>query len=32
MLALVDRIAHEVPCYFLHFTKDGDVIDLLRHL
>jgi hypothetical protein len=32
MLALVDQIAHEVPCYSLHFTKDGDVIDLLRHL
>jgi hypothetical protein len=32
MLALVDQMAHEVPCYSLHFTKDGDVIDLLRHL
>ena len=32
MLALVDQIVHEVPCYFLHFTKDGEVIDLLRHL
>jgi hypothetical protein len=32
MLALVDQMAHEVPCYSLHFTKDGGVIDLLRHL
>lgn len=32
MLALVDQMAHEVPCYYLHFTKDGDVIDLLRRL
>jgi hypothetical protein len=29
---LVDQMAHEVPCYSLHFTKDGAVIDLLRHL
>jgi len=32
MLALVDQMAHEVPCYFLHFDKDGGVIDLLGHL
>jgi hypothetical protein len=32
MLALVDQMAREVPCYSLHFTKDGGVIDLLRHL
>jgi hypothetical protein len=32
MLALVDQIVHEVPCYSLHFTKDGAVIDLLRNL
>ncbi len=32
MLALVDQIAHKVPCYSLHFTKNGDVIDLLRRL
>lgn len=32
MLALVDQMAHEVPCYSLHFTKDGKVIDLLRRL
>jgi hypothetical protein len=32
MFALVDTIVHEVPCYSLHFTKDGGVIDLLRHL
>jgi len=33
MLNLVDQMAHEVPCYSLHFTKkDGGVIDLLRHL
>jgi hypothetical protein len=32
MLALADQMAREVPCYSLHFTKDGGVIDLLRHL
>jgi hypothetical protein len=32
MLALVDQMALEVPCYSLHFTKDGGIIDLLRHL
>jgi hypothetical protein len=32
MLALVDQTAHEVPCYSLYFTKDGEVIDLLRRL
>lgn len=32
MLALVSTMAHEVPCYTLHFNKDGGVIDLLRHL
>ncbi|OGP91734.1 MAG: hypothetical protein A2Z19_00970 [Deltaproteobacteria bacterium RBG_16_54_18] len=32
MLTLVDTMAHEVPCYSLHFTKDGGVIDLLRRL
>jgi hypothetical protein len=32
MLALADQMAHEVPCYSLHFTKDGGVIDLLRNL
>ncbi len=32
MLDLVDQMAHEVPCYSLHFTKDGDVIDLLKRL
>lgn len=32
MLALVDQMAHEVPCYSLHFTKDGEVMDLLRRL
>jgi hypothetical protein len=32
MLALVDQMVREVPCYSLHFTKDGDVIDLLGHL
>jgi hypothetical protein len=31
-LALVETMAREVPCYTLHFTKDGGVIDLLRHL
>jgi hypothetical protein len=32
MLDLVDQMAREVPCYSLHFTKDGGVIDLLRRL
>jgi hypothetical protein len=32
MLALVDQMAHAVPCYSLRFTKDGAVIDLLRYL
>jgi hypothetical protein len=32
MLSLVDQIAHEVPCYSLHFTKNGEVVDLLRRL
>jgi hypothetical protein len=32
MLALVDQMAHEAPCYSLHFTKDGGVIDLLKRL
>lgn len=32
MLALMNTIAHEIPCYTLHFNKDGGVIDLLRHL
>ncbi|MCJ7663845.1 MAG: hypothetical protein MUO24_06355 [Desulfobacterales bacterium] len=32
MLDLVDQLAREVPCHSLHFTKDGDVINLLRHL
>jgi hypothetical protein len=32
MLALVDHMAHEVPCYSFHFTKDGAAVDLLRHL
>jgi hypothetical protein len=32
MLALVDQMVREVPCYSLHFTKDGGIIDLLRHL
>jgi hypothetical protein len=32
MLALVDQMAHKIPCYSLHFTQDGEVIDLLRHL
>ncbi|MBN1255264.1 MAG: hypothetical protein JXA50_08330 [Deltaproteobacteria bacterium] len=32
MLVLIDTMAQEVPCYSLHFNKDGDVIDLLRHL
>jgi len=31
-LTLVDIMAWEVPCYYLHFNKDGGVIDLLRHL
>jgi hypothetical protein len=32
MFALVDKMADKVPCYYLHFTKNGDVIDLLMHL
>lgn len=32
MLDLVDQMAREVPCYSLHFTKDREVIDLLRHI
>lgn len=32
MLTLVDTMAREVPCYSLHFNKDGRVLDLLRHL
>jgi hypothetical protein len=32
MLALVDTMAREVPCYYLHFNKDGGVKDLLRRL
>ena len=32
MLALVDRMAWDIPCYYLHFNKDGGVTDLLRHL
>lgn len=32
MLTLADTMTREVPCYSLHFTKDGGVIDLLRHL
>jgi hypothetical protein len=33
MLALVDQMAHEVPCYSFHFTKEGgNITDLLRHL
>ena len=32
MLFLVQRIAHEVPCYTLQFDKSGGVIELLRKL
>jgi hypothetical protein len=32
MLVLIDTLAQEVPCYSLHFNKDGRVIDLLRYL
>jgi len=32
MLALMNTMAHEVPCHTLHFNKDRKVIDLLRHL
>lgn len=32
MLALVQRIASEVPCYTLEFDKSGAVIDLLTSL
>jgi hypothetical protein len=29
---LVEAMAREVPCYSLHFNKDGGVTDLLKHL
>lgn len=32
MLSLINTMVHEVPCYTLHFNKDREVIDLLRHL
>jgi MoaA/NifB/PqqE/SkfB family radical SAM enzyme len=32
MLSLVQRIAHEAPCYSLQFDKSGGVIELLRKL
>jgi hypothetical protein len=32
MLTLMNIMAHEVPCYTLHFNRDRGVIDLLKHL
>jgi hypothetical protein len=32
MLTLVDRIAHEVPCYRLRFDKSGAAVSLLKDL
>jgi hypothetical protein len=32
MLVLMNTMAHEVPCYTFHFTKDGGVVELLRNL
>jgi hypothetical protein len=32
MLLLMNTMAHEVPCYTLHFNKNREVIDLLRYL
>jgi hypothetical protein len=32
MLALVEDIAIEVPCYALYFDKSGDIVPLLREL
>jgi hypothetical protein len=32
MLALVEDIASEVPCYALYFDKSGDIVPLLREL
>ena len=32
MLSLVQRIAHEAPCYSLQFDKSGGVIEVLREL
>lgn len=29
-LTVVERIAHEVPCYRLRFDRSGEVVDLLR--
>jgi hypothetical protein len=31
-LALVERMAREVPCYRLEFDKSGSVVDLLKNL
>ncbi len=32
ILSLVDRMAHGVPCYCLHFDKSGTVVSSLRDL
>lgn len=32
MLTLMDTMAHEVPCYSLHFDKSGGAVALLRDL
>jgi MoaA/NifB/PqqE/SkfB family radical SAM enzyme len=31
-LSIMERIAHEVPCYSLRFDKSGNVVDLLKRL
>jgi len=32
MLALIESISHEVPCYILQFDRSGQVLDLLNSL